>query len=155
MPQPVRPVDQRPAMITVSLVLIITGSLLWMTALGFVWIFAYIARDSFGYSGAEGAIYHMLERFHLRMIEGLAGVLFGAPAAAVVMSFFLLKRAPWPRMVISALGVISIVMAGVLMSDDLVWILPGGAYIAFACLILWTPSVSQWCTRRPAEQVGG
>ncbi|QDP98445.1 hypothetical protein FOE78_23340 [Microlunatus elymi] len=153
--EPIRQVDQRPAMITLSLVMIITGSLLWMAALGFTWIFAYVARGSFAYGGAEGAIYHMLESFHLRMINGLAAVLFGAPAVAVVMSFFLLKRAPWPRIVISAVGVVSIVLAGALLSNELIWILPGAAYIAFACLILWTPAVSQWCTStRPADVPG-
>ncbi|SDS85639.1 hypothetical protein [Microlunatus soli] len=146
-PAPVeqRPVEQRPAMITLSLVLIVTGSLCWMALLGFVWIFVYVARDSFGYSGVEGAFYHMLERFHLRMLQGLAVVLFGAPGAAVVLSFFLLRRAQWPRIAISALGVAAIVACGVLLAGDLNWMIPGVVYIAFACLILWTPAVSRWC----------
>jgi hypothetical protein len=135
----------RPPMVTLSMVLIIAGSLLWMTALGFIWIFVYVARDSFGYAGAEGAIYHMLERFHLRMIEGLAAVLFGAPSIAVVLSFFLLLRRSWPRIAISVLGVVTIVVTAVVLSGSLLWVLPGGAYIAFACLILWTPAVSRWC----------
>lgn len=143
-PAPASP--QRPAMITLSLVLIVTGSLLWMAALGFVWIFVYVARDSFGYTGVEGAIYHMLERFHLRMKEGLAAVLFGGPGLAVVLSFFLLTRRAWPRIAITALGVISVVACGLLLTDALVWLLPGAAYIAFACIILWTPAVSRWCT---------
>lgn len=143
-PAPAEP--QRPAMITLSLVLIVTGSLCWMALLGFVWIFVYVARDSFGYSGVEGAFYHLLERFHLRMMQGLAVVLFGAPGLAVVLSFFLLKRAAWPRIAMSALGVLSILAAGVMLSGQLHWLVPGVVYIAFACLILWTPAVSRWCS---------
>lgn len=142
-------VQQRPAMITLSLVLIVTGSLCWMALLGFVWIFVYVARDSFGYSGVEGAFYHMLERFHLRMLQGLAVVLFGAPGLAVVLSFFLLRRSQWPRIAINALAVVGVVACGILLADDLNWMIPGVVYIAFACLILWTPAVNRWCV---AEQ---
>ncbi len=159
-PGPYRPAGPpapmpRPPMVTLSVVVIITGSLLWMTALGFVWIFVYVARDSFGYAGAEGAIYHMLERFHLRMIEGLAAVLFGAPGIAVVLSFFLLLRRSWPRIAISVLGVLTVAVVAVLLSDSLMWVLPGAAYIAFACLILWTPAVSRWCAGQPVPQQSG
>lgn len=143
-------------MIILSLVLIVTGSLLWMAALGFVWIFVYVARDSFGYSGVEGAIYHMLERFHLRMLEGLAVVLFGAPGLAVILSFFLLRPTAWPRIAVSALGVISVVVCGLMLPGDLNWLIPGAAYIAFACVILWTPAVSRWVRagRYPAHGAG-
>ena len=142
---------QRPAMITLSLVLIVTGSLVWMAALGFVWIFVYIARDSFSYSGVEGAIYHLLEGFHLRMLQGLAFVLFGAPTAAVVLSFFLLRRARWPRIAISAVGAAGLAVCGVMLAGDLNWMIPGAAYIAFACVILWTPAVTRWCTWADAD----
>jgi hypothetical protein len=132
-------------MLILSLVVIVTGSLLLMTALAFIWIFVYVARDSFGYTGAQGSIYHMLEQFHLRMLSGLAVLGFGAPGAAVVLSFFLLLRKSWPRIATSLLGAVSIVAAAFLLSDSITWVLPAAGYIAFACVILWTPGVTAWC----------
>lgn len=146
-PSPTQPI-QRPAMLTLSVVMIITGSMLLMTELALVWLFVYIARDGLGYSGSDGVFYHMLEQFHLQMLQGLAVVGFGCPGAAVVLSFFLLLRKPWPRMVISLLGAVSIVAAAVVLSDHITWVVPVGVYIAFAVVILWTPAVTQWCNGR-------
>lgn len=135
-------------MLTLSLVMIIAGSMLLMTELALVWAFVYIARDGLGYSGTDGVFYHMFERFHLQMLGGLALVGFGCPGAAVVLSFFLLLRKPWPRIAISLLGAISIVAAAVVLSDHITWVVPVGVYIAFAVVILWTPAVSDWCSGR-------
>jgi hypothetical protein len=141
---------QRPALITLSVVLVVTGSLLWMTALGFAWVTAYVARDGFSYTGVEGSLYHMLSRFHLRMLQGgLAIVFFGFPTAAVVLAFFLLMRRIWPRIALSVLGGAAIVVPGLLLRDSLAWVVPWAAYIAFSCLILWAPSVSRWCESDP------
>lgn len=142
-------------MLTLSLVLIITGSMLLMTELALVWLFVYMARDGLGYSGTDGVFYHMLERFHLQMLEGLAVVGFGCPGAAVMLSFFLLLRKPWPRIAISLLGAGSIVAAAVVLSDHLTWVIPVGIYIAFAVVILWTPAVSAWCSRRDSLNPAG
>jgi|GEM_PF-6035438 hypothetical protein len=137
---------QRPALLTLSLVMIITGSMLLMTELALVWLFVSIARDGLGYSGTDGMFYHLLERFHLQMLEGLAWVGFGFPGGAVVLSFFLLLRRPWPRIAISLLGAATIVAAAVVLSGHLTWVVPIGVYIAFAVVILWTPDVTTWCT---------
>ena len=144
---PNRPI-QRPALLTLSLVLIITGSMLLMTELALVWLFVYVARDGLGYSGTDGVFYHLLERFHLKMLEGLAVVGFGFPGAAVVLSFFLLLRKPWPRIAISLLGAGTIVAATVVLTDQMAWVIPVGIYIAFAVVILWTPAVTAWCSSR-------
>ncbi|QGN34747.1 hypothetical protein [Microlunatus sp. Gsoil 973] len=139
-----RPI-QRPALLTLSLVMIITGSMLLMTELALVWLFVSIARDGLGYSGTDGIFYHMLERFHLQMLKGLAWVGFGFPGAAVVLSFFLLLRRPWPRIAVSLLGAATIVAAAVVLSGHIAWVVPIGVYIAFAVAILWTPDVTIWC----------
>jgi hypothetical protein len=92
----------------------------------------------------------MLSRFHLRMLQGgLAIVFFGFPTAAVVLAFFLLMRRIWPRIAISVLGGAAIVVPGLLLRDNLAWVVPWAAYIAFSCLILWAPSVSRWCESDP------
>lgn len=149
---PPRP-TQRPAMLTLSVVLIIAGSMMLMTELALVWMFVYIARDGLGYSGTDGAFYHMFERFHLQMLSGLALVGFGFPSAAVVLSFFLLMRKPWPRIAISLLGAASIVAAGIVLSANITWVLPVGVYIAFAVVILWTPAVTSWCNGRESAEL--
>lgn len=146
---PVRPA-QRPALLTLALVMIIAGSMLLMTELALVWMFVYIARDPLGYSGTDGVFYHMFEQFHLQMLQGLALVGFGFPGAAVVLSFFLLKRKPWPRIAISLLGAAAIVAAAIVLSANITWVVPVGVYIAFAVVILWTPAVTAWCSGRDA-----
>lgn len=154
--QPAQPV-QRPAMITLSVVLVVTGSLLWMTALGFVWLIAYVARDGFDYTGIEGGIYHMLARFHLRMLDGgLAIVFFGFPTAAVVLAFFLLSRRSWPRIAVTALGAAAVIIPAVLLRSGLSWVVPWAGYIAFSCSILWAPSVTRWIEgdRSPGRMSG-
>lgn len=135
-------------MLILSVVMIIAGSMMLMTELALVWLFVYIARDPLGYSGTDGVFYHMLEQFHLQMLQGLALVGFGCPGAAVVLSFFLLRRKPWPRIVISLLGALSIVAAAVVLAAHIAWVLPVGVYIAFAVVILWTPAVTEWCNGR-------
>lgn len=144
---PARPM-QRPALLTLAVVMIIAGSMLLMTELALVWMFVYIARDPLGYSGTDGVFYHMFEQFHLQMLQGLALVGFGFPGAAVVLSFFLLMRKPWPRIAISLLGAAAIVAAAVVLSANITWVLPVGVYIAFAVVILWTPAVTAWCSGR-------
>lgn len=135
-------------MLILSVVMIIAGSMLLMTELALVWLFVYIARDPLGYSGTDGVFYHMLEQFHLQMLQGLALVGFGCPGVAVVLGFFLLRRKAWPRIAISLLGAASIVAAAVVLSDHIAWVVPVGVYIAFAVVILWTPAVTQWCNVR-------
>lgn len=140
--------QRAPAMLILSVVMIIAGSMLLMTELALVWLFVYIARDPLGYSGTDGVFYHMLEEFHLQMLQGLALVGFGCPGVAVVLAFFLLRRRPWPRIAISLLGAVSIVAAAVVLSAHIAWVLPVGIYIAFAVVILWTPAVTEWCHGR-------
>ncbi|MBO0811712.1 MAG: hypothetical protein J2P23_06655 [Microlunatus sp.] len=148
--QPPTPM-QRPALLTLSVVLIITGSMLLMTELALIWLFVYIAKDGLGYSGTDGVFYHMFERFHLQMLEGLAWVGFGFPTAAVVLAFFLLMRKPWPRIAISLLGALAIVVSAFVLSDHLTWMIPVGVYVAFAVVMLWTPAVTAWCTDRSTQ----
>ena len=148
---PARPM-QRPALLTLSVVMIIAGSMLLMTELALVWMFVYIARDPLGYSGTDGVVYHMFEQFHLQMLQGLALVGFGFPGAAVVLSFFLLMRKPWPRIAISLLGAAAIVAAAIVLSANISWVVPVGVYIAFAVVILWTPAVSAWCSGRDSAR---
>lgn len=145
--------DARPALLTLSMVLIIAGSLLWITEVGFVWIMALTVRNSFGYDGVEGVFYHLLNRFHLRMLEqGLGAVLFGFPVAAIVLGFFLLQRKAWPRIAMSVLGALTVGAAGILLRDTPAWVIPFAVYIAFSCLILWAPSVTDWCSERQSGE---
>lgn len=136
---------QRPAQVTVAISLGVTGSMVWMTGLAIVWLFAESLRQSLDYR-TEGAIYYMVERFHLKLVEGLVWPLFGFPLAAVVSGFLLLLRRPWPRIVFSALGAVSLLVTVLMMRGNLQLMWPGIVYICFTCLLLWSPGVSRWCS---------
>lgn len=140
--------SQRPVQVTVSITLAVTGSMVWMSGLAMVWLFVVLLRRNLDYDQpGESPLYYMVERFHLKLLEGLAWPLFGFPLAAVVLAFFLLLRRSWPRIAFSAWGGVSLLVTVVMLRANLTLLLPGIVYIAFTCLILWTPSVSRWYAR--------
>lgn len=136
---------QRPAQVTVAITLAVTGSMVWATGLAMSWLFATALQQSLNYNSNAGPIYYMVERFHLRMVGGgLAWPLFGFPLAAIVLAFFLLLRRRWPRIVFTALGAVSLLVTTVMVRGDLSLMWPAIVYIAFDCLLLWTPSITRW-----------
>ena len=151
-PQPyaVPPRPQRPAVIGMAATMTVTASLQWICLLSFGWLVATAGAASLSTRDVEGALYHMLRRFHLRMIEGLALPLYGFATVAFVLGFVILAPRWWSRLALTLTGVAALAWSGWWLRHDILWWLPVATYIGIVCLILWTPGASQWYRQRQA-----
>ncbi len=142
------PTRQRPAVIAMAATMTVTASLQWLCALSLAWLVATAGASGLSTTDAEGAVYHMLRRFHLRMIEGLALPLYGFPTLAFFLGFVVLAPRTWARLALTLTGVAALAWSAWWLHDDILWWLPIATYIGIVCLILWTPGASQWYRRR-------
>ena len=145
-----RPVRQRPAVIAIAATMTVTASLQWVCVLSFAWLVATAGAASLSTTDVEGALYHMLRRFHLRMIEGLALPLYLFPTVAFFLGFVILAPRAWARIALTVTGVAALAWSGWWLRHDFLWWLPIAAYIGVVCLILWTPGATQWYRQRVA-----
>jgi hypothetical protein len=134
--------------IAIAATMTVTASLQWICLLSFAWLVATAGAASLSTTDVEGALYHMLRRFHLRMIEGLALPLYGFPTVAFFLGFLILAPRTWTRLALTITGVGCLAWSAWWLRHDIVWWLPSAAYIAVVCLILWTPGASQWYRQR-------
>lgn len=152
-PAPGRPVatpsngEPRPAVIPIAATMATTASLQWVCALSLVWVTATVGAAELGQQGQEGALFHLLNRFHYRMVDGLAWPLFGFPAVSLVTGFLLLSGRAWTRIAHSIVGVLAIGWSAWWLRDDLAWWFSSTCYVAIACLMLWTPAATRWFSR--------
>lgn len=136
---------QRPGVITFAATMTVTASMLWVCGLAFVWLVAFAAMDQFDTAvQSEAVFYHMANRFHLTLLNGLAWPLFLFPLAATVAGFIVLTRAIWARVTFTVLGVASLIFLVIWLRSDAMWLLPAGAYIAFCVAMVWTPAAGRW-----------
>jgi hypothetical protein len=149
-PQPSSPPPnrQRPAVIAMAATMTVTASLQWLCALSFAWLVATAGAAGLATTDVEGTLYHMLRRFHLRMIEGLALPLYGFPTLAFLLGFVILAPRLWARLALTLTGVASLAWSGWWLRGDILWWLPIATYIGIVCLILWTPGATQWYRQR-------
>ncbi|MFT4164825.1 MAG: hypothetical protein QM650_06245 [Microlunatus sp.] len=150
LPAYVQPRRQRPAVIAMAATMTVTASLQWICALSFFWLVATAGAAGLSTTDVEGGIYHLLHRFHLGMIEGLALPLYGFPTLAFFLGFVVLAPRTWARLALTLTGVAALAWSAWWLRNDFVWWLPGAAYIGFVCLILWTPGATEWYRRRGA-----
>lgn len=141
---------QRPAVIGMAATMTVTASLQWLCLLTFAWLVATAGAAGLSTSDVEGAMYHMLRRFHLRMIGGLALPLYGFPTLALLLGFVILAPRRWPRVALTLTGVATLAWSAWWLRQDIMWWLPVAAYIGFVCLILWTPGATLWYRQRVA-----
>lgn len=151
-----QPPPQRPASVGIAATLAVTASLQWICALSFAWLVATAGAQSLQSSGSDGNLFHILNRFHYRMIEGLAWPLYLVPAASLVLGFWILSRKPWTRIAFSSVGVLALAWLAWLLRDHLIWWIVPAAYIATGSALVWTRAASAWYGwgRRPAEDAG-
>jgi hypothetical protein len=147
--QPYAPVvrPQRPAVIAMAATMTVTASLQWLCALSLAWLVATAGAAGLSTTDAEGAFYHILRRFHLRMIEGLALPLYGFPTLAFFLGFVVLAPRVWARLALTLTGVGALAWSAWWLWNDILWWLPIATYIGIVCLILWTPGATQWYRR--------
>ncbi|MDN5769476.1 MAG: hypothetical protein L0H24_01105 [Microlunatus sp.] len=142
------PLPQRPAVIAIAATMTVTASLQWICALSFGWLVATAGAAGLSTTDVEGSIFHMLRRFHLRMIEGLALPLYGFPVLAFFLGFVILAPRVWARLALTLTGVATLAWSGWWLRNDILWWLPFATYIGIVCLILWTPGATQWYRQR-------
>jgi hypothetical protein len=135
---------QRPAAITIAATLAVTGSLQWICALTVLWMAAVAGADTLSSSGTEGAVFHVLHRFDVRMTDGLAVPLYLFPVAAFVSGFLILWQRPWTRIAHTGLGVAALAWSAWWLQNSLLWWCVSALYILVGCLLLWTRSASRW-----------
>lgn len=104
--------------------------------------------------GEEGAFFHILNRFHYRMVDGLAWPLYAFPVASFVTGFLLLSGRGWTRLAHTGVGLLALGWSAWWLREHLAWWASPAAYVAVACLILWTPAASRWYGRRPPSRPG-
>jgi len=75
---------RRPVFVGMAATMAVTASLQWICALAFLWLVATAGARQLGTSGVDGAIFHLLNRFDDRLLDGLAWPLFGFPLASGV-----------------------------------------------------------------------
>ena len=145
---------QRPGVVGTATTMAATASAQWVCALAFFWLLAGTGARQLATTGMDGALFHLLNRFHYRMVDGLAWPLFLFPLASFVLSFLLLTGRGWARVAFSAVGGAWLLWTAWLFRDSFVWWLPSAAYVATSVLLLWTASANRWFGRRshPAGQ---
>lgn len=126
----------------------VTASLQWLCALSMAWLVATAGASGLSTANAEAPLYHLLRRFHLRMIEGLALPLYAFPTLAFFLGFVILAPRLWARWALTLTGVATLAWSAWWLRGDILWWLPIAAYIGIVCLILWTPGATQWYRRR-------
>jgi hypothetical protein len=157
-PGPYRPVGptpggppQRPAVIALACSLAVVASLLWICGLSLLWVTATIGTATFAEIGDNGAVFHILNRFDSRMLDGLAVPLYLFPLAGFTTGFLLLSRRAWTRTLHCAVGLVALAWAAWWLQDNLLWWFSAAWYIVVACLVLWTPGATAWYRWREPE----
>jgi hypothetical protein len=131
--------------------LAVVASLLWICALSLLWVAAVIGTGTFAQIGDNGAVFHILNRFNSRMVDGLAVPLYLFPLASFTTGFLILSRRRWTRMLHSAVGLAALAWAGWWLQGNLLWWFSAAWYVVVACLVLWTPGASAWYRWREPE----
>ncbi len=142
---------QRPVEIGLATTLAVTASLQWICGLSLLWLGAVAGADSLSRSGTEGAVFHLLHRFDVRMSDGLAVPLYLLPLASLLTGFLILSRRPWTRIAHTAVGLLTLGWSAWWLQHRLEWWAIGALYIVIGCFVLWTPSASRWYDGSPAS----
>lgn len=139
---------QRPAVVAMSATMTVTASLQWICALSFAWLVATAGAANLALEGSEGSLFHLLNRFHYGMVDGLAWPLYGIPLLSFFLGFVVLAPRPWARWSLTITGLIALAWSAWWLQDNLIWWLAPALYVVVACLILWTPGASHWYRAR-------
>ncbi|MCW2810416.1 MAG: hypothetical protein JWP61_874 [Friedmanniella sp.] len=135
---------QRPGVVALAATLTVTASLQWVTALSLLWVTAAFGAGSLESNGTEGVLFHLLNRFSARMLDGLAIPLYLFPALAVVAGLLLLRRQAWTRVAHTVLGLASVAWAAVWLNGSWLWWVIVAGYVAFCCAVVWTRAATRW-----------
>ncbi len=130
----------------------VVASLQWICVLSLGWVTATTTTSTFAELGDNGALFHILNRFNYRMLDGLAIPLYAFPLISLVTGFLILARRPWARALHTLAGLAALAWAAWWLQDNLLWWFSAAWYVVLACLVLWTPGATAWYRWRPPEQ---
>lgn len=145
---PVPAPEQRPAVVGLAATLAVTASLLWVCGLSLGWVLAVAGSDALDQGGSDGFAFHLLDRFRLRMLDGLWVPLYAFPLGSLVSGFLLLARRSWPRVAHTVVAGLALVWSAWWLQDALLAWSTVAVYIAVAVGVLWTPAANRWYARR-------
>lgn len=137
-------VPPRPGVVTAASSLAVTGSLQWLCGLSLAWVAATAGVEWLGSAGQTGAAYHALNRFHYRLVEGLAVPLYLVPVAALVFGLLLPSRLPWVRLAHTVVGAVALAGSAWMLRAHLLWWILLALYLGVATSIVWTRSATAW-----------
>lgn len=135
---------QRPAVIALGGSLAVVASLQWICVLSICWVAATIGTSTFAQIGDNGVVFHVLNRFNSRMLDGLAVPLYGFPLVSFVTGFLVLTRRRWARALHTGVGLAALGWAAWWLQDSLLWWFGAAGYVVVACLVLWTRAATAW-----------
>ncbi len=138
----------RPAVIALGATLAVTASLQWICALGLAWVTATVGAGELSSSGSNGGLFHILERFNYRLLDGLAWPLFLFPLGSLVTGFLVLRQEPWTRIAHTVLGLAALGWSAWWLRDNLAWWASAALYIGTAVAVVWTPAATRWYSDR-------
>jgi hypothetical protein len=142
---------QRPGVVGLAATMAATASLQWVCVLSFLWLVATAGAAQLSTSGVDGGIYHILNRFNYRMLDGLAWPLYLFPVISFVLSFLLLARRSWARLAFTLTGAAAVLWSAWWLRDELLWWLGPAGYIAASVVVLWTGEANRWYAWQPAS----
>lgn len=146
--------SRRPAVVTTAAVMAITGSWVWISALGFAWLVVVSLRAELAGSGDVGtALFHRLTAVHYSLSQGVAWPAFGLPLACVVVALFLFSGVRWSLYAITGLGMASCVVAWTVLGTGGIGV-PLIGYVLFCCALLWTRGARRWFASKHVRQTG-
>jgi len=134
----------RPAVVVVACTLTVVASLQWICGLSLLWVAATVGTGAFARAGDTGTLFHILNRFGYRMLDGLAVPLYAFPLVSFVAGFVILSPRPWARLLHTAVGVGALAWAAWWLQGTLLWWFGAAGYVLVACLLPWTPGATAW-----------
>jgi hypothetical protein len=138
------PALARPLAIGVAIVLAVTGAVQWLCGVTLLWMVAVAFAGDIDTYGLDGVIFHALNRFHFRMLDGLVWPVYLVPLAALVFALAMLRRQRWARLGYTAVGVAALVLSAVWLQDTPILWLPVAAYIGLAVGLVWSAASNRW-----------
>jgi hypothetical protein len=134
--------------------LAVVASLLWVCGLSLLWVTAVVGTGTFAQVGDTGAVFHILNRFNYRMLDGLAIPLYLFPLASFTTGFLILSRRRWTRTLHTTVGLAALAWAAWWLQDNLLWWFSAAWYVVVASLVLWTPGATAWYRWHPPAHRG-
>lgn len=132
----------RPYPVSLSSLLTVVASVQTFCGTLVLWTIGYAISRRGSDNQVEGLLINGLGTMHVRLSAGWWVPVLGLPLLGVVFGFWVLQRKPWPRIVLTAMGLAN----GAAWWGSMQNVLALGpiVYLAFCVILLWLPTVGRW-----------